>query len=326
MKKTTLRISFLLTLLLFSVQLSAQDTIKTITEHEYIPMAVEGAQWLISLDDISTYEEYADYNYNYVIEGDTIINAINYKKVYWREVGYYTNASNETFFVLANDKVLFGAIRDDIETKQVYGIAFSNDDGNARCEYTYWGFENICPLDEEILMFDFSLVEGDNFEELCSIEYSDSEIMQAMDQFLFGTWRFTQVALNSIDTIEGIGSTNGLFESIYAEVSGWYHNLDGYCVGTDSECFGDFYYADTTSYAFYNQIIISPNPTRNILNIENTSNKNIISLGVYNALGKLVFKKTNNFTQINTEILPAGLYTMQIKTATATLSKKFIKE
>ncbi len=319
MKKFTLLISLLTGLL--STQLNAQDT-----EHEYIPMAVEGAQWLISFDDISTYDEYADFNYSYAIQGDTIINSINYKKVYWRFVAFHNGSGGETNFILG-PRNIFGAIRDDIENKQVYGISFSDEYGNARCEWTYAGLEENCPLDEEVLLYDFSLIEGDNFGELCSIEYSDSEIMQAMDQFLFGTWRFTQFTLYSVFTTEGIGSDNGLFESIYAEVSGWYHNVEGYCVGTDNECFGDYIHLETTDYETQEKIIwFYPNPVIKLLTIEKNSNYNIITIKIYNALGKLILKKTNNFYQTNIEALNTGLYTLQIQTENSIINKKFIKE
>ena len=316
MKKFTLLISLLL-ISLFSIQLSAQNTTKTTTEHEYIPLVVENAQWVVSLYEVAAMEYYAVYGYK--IQGDTIINATNYKKVYWRDVGF----SGATTIV--GQPLLFGAIREDVESKQIYGISFSDDYGNARCMFTYWGFEENCPLDEEVLMYDFSLIDGDNFGSLCSIEYNEAEITHANDQFLYGEWRFTQeVVPITMITVEGIGSINGLFESIYGELSGWYHNIEGYCVGTDTEC--GFQVASNLDLQLFSQILVNPNPATNTLKITNDSSTKIHCVKVYNALGKLVFNKAANFYQIDIEPLSIGIYTLQIQTENMILNKKFIKE
>ncbi len=68
-----------------------------------------------------------------------------------------------------------------------------------------------------------------------------------------------------------------------------------------------------------------PNPVKNILKISNTDS-DIISVVIYNLLGKKVLGKTGNITQINMASLASGLYLVKIKTVSGVLVKKVVKE
>lgn len=71
-------------------------------------------------------------------------------------------------------------------------------------------------------------------------------------------------------------------------------------------------------------IVVYPNPTSDIIKID--SENKIKSVEVYDASGKLVLSTTSDFPEINIQHLQEGNYVVNVKTTTATLSKKIIKK
>jgi len=69
-------------------------------------------------------------------------------------------------------------------------------------------------------------------------------------------------------------------------------------------------------------MIIYPNPTDNILFIK--GNKNLMSVSVYNMLGKEVLSKMNT-NNIDVKILPKGVYIIKISDDVGQINRKFIK-
>ena len=69
-------------------------------------------------------------------------------------------------------------------------------------------------------------------------------------------------------------------------------------------------------------MIIYPNPTDNILFIK--GNKNLMSVSVYNMLGKEVLSKMNT-NNIDVKILPKGVYIIKISDDVSQTNRKFIK-
>ena len=69
-------------------------------------------------------------------------------------------------------------------------------------------------------------------------------------------------------------------------------------------------------------MIIYPNPTDNILFIK--GNKNLMSVSVYNMLGKEVLSKINT-NNIDVKILPKGVYIIKISDDVSQTNRKFIK-
>ncbi|MBK7669534.1 MAG: T9SS type A sorting domain-containing protein [Sphingobacteriaceae bacterium] len=69
-------------------------------------------------------------------------------------------------------------------------------------------------------------------------------------------------------------------------------------------------------------IIVYPNPTNSTLSIK--TEETIESATVYNLLGSVVLEETNK--SFSVEQLPAGVYTLQIKTANGTGTVRFVKE
>ena len=71
--------------------------------------------------------------------------------------------------------------------------------------------------------------------------------------------------------------------------------------------------------------VLYPNPTSTILNI-NTNNIEIIKIEIYDVLGKKVWAKTGNTTQLDVSNLDSGLYLVNIQTEQGVVVKKVVKE
>ena len=85
---------------------------------EYIPMAMEGAQWIIRFDDINTPQTVDDL-WEYLILGDTTIENFDYTKVYRRSL-VPTDAPPP--FIPNGEYELYGFLRDDHFDKKVYAF------------------------------------------------------------------------------------------------------------------------------------------------------------------------------------------------------------
>lgn len=170
---------------------------------EYIPLAVENAQWIVAFDDNSTPIPY-DALWEYRVMGDTVVNDFDYKKVYRRGLIVDYNypvppfTPEEEFF-------LYGLVRDDQLDRKVYAVKYYNTLGM-----------NECPVDEEYLLYDFSLYMGDTFQNcLTSMweEYVITDIYQEEYYFDFETNIY--LLDNWLLMFEGIGTEFGLFEEIF---------------------------------------------------------------------------------------------------------------
>lgn len=73
-----------------------------------------------------------------------------------------------------------------------------------------------------------------------------------------------------------------------------------------------------------NLFSLSPNPTKNILNI-NSGNENNYSVKIYDLLGKLLYSNENVSSSIDVSSFISGLYLIKIKAENGETSQKFIK-
>ena len=69
-----------------------------------------------------------------------------------------------------------------------------------------------------------------------------------------------------------------------------------------------------------NEIIIYPNPTKDIINISG----NEFSINIYNAIGELIINEENP-SIIDLSIYPVGIYTLQILYKNNIITKQIIK-
>lgn len=73
-------------------------------------------------------------------------------------------------------------------------------------------------------------------------------------------------------------------------------------------------------------ISLYPNPTRNRLNIQNSSDAIVEKVSIYNLLGKLVLQKSNPIATINLKPLAFGIHLVKIETSQGTLHKTILKK
>jgi hypothetical protein len=74
-------------------------------------------------------------------------------------------------------------------------------------------------------------------------------------------------------------------------------------------------------------ILCYPNPTTGLLQIEREQTE-LLDIQVFDCLGRVLFTQKTNETQLNLDLTayPSGLYTVQFKNATKSISQKVIKQ
>lgn len=83
-----------------------------------------------------------------------------------------------------------------------------------------------------------------------------------------------------------------------------------------------------SSFQLQNTIVLYPNPTKSILNIDNRSGESISTISVYSITGTLVkeFKKADALQTISISDLQNGVYFVKILISNQVLNYKFIKK
>lgn len=309
MKKTFVLIVMQFALII-SLSLKAQTQ-----SYEYIPIVKEGLQiW-------TTDQKYGQYNEQYryerlaLTEEDTIIDGKSYKKLY---------SFTEREFDIETATFVCG-IREN-ENKQVFVASYHNQ--------------------QEFLLYDFSLTEGDsilaesngeydlyfNVTDIDTIDYNGVERRKITLQFYNYAW---------VTWIEGIGNIEGLLMDwrSYTMAMDPMPNVRLRCYEHNEEClYSDFSFNESI-YDCYtplytgleenetqNNILLYPNPAKERLYI-NTSIP-IKQMTIYNLLGQEIQKYNNLETtsSINISGLNEGVYFVKIYTEKAVHTTKIIKE
>ncbi len=286
----------------------------SIFTQNYIPMPDANAVWRES----SGISFYNCREYNYVIDGDTIINRNTYHKL--RNVGY--EASYHPSFC---NQVLFWF--------NDYVGCFRNDSANRIVYYVPTG-QTI-----ERKLFDFNANAGDTLRNLYvypSNGRDTSFVIARVDSILLnnnyhrtyhvqGCNPFPRYS-DSIFFIEGIGSNHGFLPN-YECAGYWFTSLN--CVkennitiyGATGQC---NILTEIEAHKFEQGVSISPNPSSGIVNIE--TSKSIESIQIYNMHGQMVKRIENPKEQI---VLPKeqGLYLLQIEDVEGRVyTKKIVKQ
>lgn len=307
MKKTFVLIVMQFALII-SLSLKAQTQ-----SYEYIPIVKEGLQiW-------TTDQKYGQYNEQYryerlaLTEEDTIIDGKSYKKLY---------SFTEREFDIETATFVCG-IREN-ENKQVFVASYHNQ--------------------QEFLLYDFSLTEGDsilaesngeydlyfNVTDVDTIDYNGVERRKITLQFYNYAW---------VTWIEGIGNIEGLLMDwrSYTMAMDPMPNVRLRCYEYNEEClYSDFSFNESI-YDCYtplytglaenetqNNILLYPNPAKERLYI-NTSIP-IKQMTICNLLGQEIQKYNNLETTSSIDIsgLNEGVYFVKIYTEKAVLSKKIV--
>ncbi|MEE1019800.1 MAG: T9SS type A sorting domain-containing protein [Bacteroidales bacterium] len=309
MKKTFVLIVMQFALII-SLSLKAQTQ-----SYEYIPIVKEGLQiW-------TTDQKYGQYNEQYryerlaLTEEDTIIDGKSYKKLY---------SFTEREFDIETATFVCG-IREN-ENKQVFVASYHNQ--------------------QEFLLYDFSLTEGDsilaesngeydlyfNVTDVDTIDYNGVERRKITLQFYNYAW---------VTWIEGIGNIEGLLMDwrSYIMAMDPMPNVRLRCYEHNEEClYSDFsfdesiydcytpLYTGLENNEFENELSVYPNPAKERLYI-NTSLP-IKELTICNLLGQEIqkYNMTEKTSSIDISGLKEGVYFVKLYTDKAVFSQKIIVE
>ena len=186
----------------------------------YQPVGVENAHWFM----YATPDGVVLDNHAFVVRGDTLINSMAYKKLYYQDF-----APEPTY--LLEEEYLWGVVRDDSLERKVYVIAFE--------PYVY-GYQ--CPIGEEQLLFDFSILPGDSTAQCLWVEDHPWILDSTFVTYKYGADRKTLFTSHydgiQSEIYEGIGSNNGLLGTLkyMITISEDYYWLIKYCIGSDEDC------------------------------------------------------------------------------------------
>lgn len=277
----------------------------------YVPFPTETAQW----NQLETYYEGGQwgtlntYNYQYRMEGDTIINSVNYNKIY--------HLVNEMY------PEYIGGMRED-GNKNIYFfpkesyfepvITFPSD----TAEYLLYTFNNlqvgsnITINDRNIeIMYIDSVLLGDTYHKRYSV---------SADQML-----------GMSDWIEGMGSTDQLFACYTYEFEWEFYTLcfkpnmlDTYYISAPDE--GDWcIYNVGTNDVEISRLKIYPNPVTDVLNVFGEVREKS-EFFITDITGNTLLKgKINRDLQITTSSLAPGVYSLTVIFENKTNTIKFIK-
>jgi hypothetical protein len=75
-----------------------------------------------------------------------------------------------------------------------------------------------------------------------------------------------------------------------------------------------------------NSISIYPNPVHDLLRVAHIDIAEITSLKIYDVIGRMILKKTENIDHINVSVINSGIFILEIETDKGFYKKKFVKE
>lgn len=277
---------------------------------DYQSMAVEDAHWIVGKDWLETL--WLDEKFSFTIRGDTVVNGMIYKQV-WREAFEFKEDTKE-FTARIINSIPYALIRDDIPQRKVYAIKNSGEAGN-------------CPKDEEYLLFDFSVSEGDTLN-WCNLD--ELRLEEGM-QVTADSIRLTQAPFweGTRKTIYTVFATTRYNDALLAETInpivegfGYLHTgpfLEGnflidYCIGSNWDC----KLLSNIPKAVKEEIKVYPNPVQDLLTVESNGSGNTAlhptRLQVIASSGKLI--REVEIRQYRTQIplygIPAGMYFIRL--------------
>lgn len=275
--------------LLIGLDLSAQ---------EYYPLALEGAHWVEGIENESGMGGLESI-WEHHIDGDTIINGENYKKVYRRAL--LLNENQAPPFEGAEPYYLVAVIRDDIENKKVYAIVLE--------DY----INGSCPLNEEYVLYDFSLYINDPID-FCTYQgYGDDILMDISETDYQGVDSRAFVSNTQHFYYEGVGGVNGLFEGVFSpmkkSLSIPYPQLYYYCPNNVCDII-----LSSPDILYSQKLLIFPNPAVDHI-IFTTVNMDYSKIRIFSIDGDLVTELSSNNSQVqwNCQDQAAGIYFYQVE-------------
>jgi hypothetical protein len=276
----------------------------------YQPVAVENAHWFMAAIAPNNILN----NHAFVVRGDTIINAIAYKKLYYQELA--NQWPFEPPYLLEEERV-WGVVRDDSLNRSVYVIAF---------ELYAYGYH--CSLGEEQLLFDLSILPGDSTAHCLAVGDYPWILDSTYVSHKYGANRRTLYASGWMSPMiyEGIGSDNGLFGTIYQVQGDDEYWLSRYCIGSDEDC-GIISSAHALADAG-SRLSAFPNPVRETVYLKTdiplTPEARI---RVYDLFGRPVYQGLFPASEKGISVggWAPGLYLLQVEQGGRRYTVKFVK-
>ncbi|MFK7774967.1 MAG: T9SS type A sorting domain-containing protein [Saprospiraceae bacterium] len=292
---------------------------------QYIPMVEEGKFWIYNVHSNPDFPS-SESGHAITFLGDTIINSLNYKKVYKLELkGEHGCAVIEMpcwdfdYPYQTEEKKLISFIREDTTEQKVYNLPVSS----IFCET------------EEHLIFDFSLDVGDSLNH-CIYDFIDANDIYANDWGIvdsikiiqrYGVDRPTLIS-NGIIYWQGLPIEGKaiISQGFGLDFYGIFHEqltfISDFCEGEIDQC---ELILSASSIEKNNEVKIFPNPSKGVFHISLKEEK-IEFIKVYSLLGELKseFQNTDN---IDISDFPNGVYFLELITKDKErLVKKVLKE
>lgn len=258
----------------------------------------------------------------FFVEGDTVYNNISYKILRVRT--YYSLGSIPGLFLppygVNKISTITGFIREDTLKKQVFYQDLPTQ-----------------PNPPEVLLYDFSLEEGDSIilQDFIAFPAIVDSIRITLDatgtprRIFYFSWH---TATSYLFYIEGLGGNGGLLSPLcYCFEQG----ADMMCIKKEYETLWNIDGGTNCNILLYakNEFLDSkmnfyPNPTTNTLFIEGLENfTGIVTL--YDNVGRTIFSKAfeNNFETLQVDLndIPKGIYFCKIQSEQGSITKKIIK-
>ncbi len=208
-------------------------------------------------------------------------------------------------------------VRDDSLNRRVYVIAFE--------PYAY-GYH--CPVDEEQLLFDFSILPGDSTAHCQTVGDYPWILDSTYVSYKYSANRRTLFTVGWLSTeiYEGIGSDNGLFGTSYQIQGDDEYWLAEYCIGPDEACRIISGVRDAPESGV--EVSIFPNPAHDMLFLSSevaVSPETLVY--VFDSYGRQVFVGTFADAEkgISLQNWPAGLYCLDLRDKGRRFSRNFIR-
>ena len=291
--------------------------LQNISAQDYVPFPSEDAQWNGFHFGYVPNMWSSISNYHYIMDGDTVINSIDYKKIYFDEL-----EDNQT-------PTYIGALRED-ENKNIFFFPYADflptpsghEFPNHSEEHLLYSFNNLSigmelPINEEATTITVnsidSILMGDTYRKTYSIHNQ---------QLLFGEefW------------IEGIGSTKDFLSPFTTEFE-WelwtlcYTDTETYYINSPNGQDSCHYYINVGLEEMAHDIKIYPNPVQDRLIIKNTELPKSISYKVINTQGQILdFGQLNLLkNEIDFQVYPKGIYVLDLNEEGDRMIKKIVK-
>lgn len=218
------------------------------------------------------------------------------------------------------------------ETTRLEG-AYRNEDNQVY--YCKW---NGTSYDEEVLLYDYDLEEGDFFHDDDEHPMQVTEVTTIIDENNVPRKKISFSFMGLADAtefwVEGVGSSRGfmnvgMYEPLH-DSDGEMYNLLCYHVEDNviyvnpefNEC--DMPY-NVDENLVGNSVSIYPNPAKEIVNILNSNNLNITNIEIIDLMGRMVLS-TEKTDSIDITEFPEGEYFVKIIGDSTIVRKLFIKK